>query len=81
MILFAQDIPPLTIVLIVASVIGLIILLVIFAIFINYFRWWIQSVTTGASIRMLDLIGMTFRKVNPTVIVRSKIMAVQAGLD
>ena len=81
MILFAQDIPPLTIVLIVASVIGLIILLVIFAIFINYFRWWIQSVTTGAGIRMLDLIGMTFRKVNPTVIVRSKIMAVQAGLD
>src|SRR5690606_23214372 len=25
-------------------------------------------------------LGMTFRKVNPTVIVRSKIMAVQAGL-
>jgi uncharacterized protein YqfA (UPF0365 family) len=29
---------------------------------------------------MWDLIGMTFRRVNPTVIVRSKIMAVQAGL-
>ena len=27
-----------------------------------------------------DLLGMTFRKVNPAVIVRSKIMAVQAGL-
>ena len=40
---------------------------------------WIQSVTTGAGIGIFDLLGMTFRKVNPTVIVRSKIMAVQAG--
>ena len=30
---------------------------------------------------MLDLIGMTFRKVNQTVIVRSKVMAVKAGLS
>jgi uncharacterized protein YqfA (UPF0365 family) len=37
-------------------------------------------VTTRASIGIFDLLGMTFRKVNPTVIVRSKIMAVQAGL-
>ncbi|MCG8586578.1 MAG: flotillin-like protein FloA [Pirellulales bacterium] len=54
--------------------------LVMLAIFARYFRLWIQSVTTGANIGMLDLLGMTFRKVNPTVIVRSKIMAVQAGL-
>ena len=33
-----------------------------------------------AEIGIFDLLGMTFRKVNPTVIVRSKIMAVQAGL-
>ncbi len=51
-----------------------------FAVFARYFRLWIQSVTTGASIGIFDLLGMTFRKVNPTVIVRSKIMAVQAGL-
>ena len=51
-----------------------------FAIFARYFRLYIQSVTTGASIGIFDLLGMTFRKVNPTVIVRSKIMAVQAGL-
>ena len=59
---------------------GLIVALVFFAIFARYFRLWIQSVTTGAKIGILDLLGMTFRKVNPTVIVRSKIMAVQAGL-
>ncbi|MCA9245861.1 MAG: flotillin-like protein FloA [Planctomycetales bacterium] len=58
----------------------LVVILVIFAIFARYFRLWIQSVTTGAGIGILDLLRMTFRKVNPSVIVRTKIMAVQAGL-
>ena len=56
------------------------VLLIAFAVFARYFRLWIQSVATGARIGIFDLLGMTFRKVNPTVIVRSKIMAVQAGL-
>ena len=50
------------------------------AVFARYFRFWIQSKTTGAGIGIFDLLGMTFRKVNPRVIVRSKIMAVQAGM-
>jgi uncharacterized protein YqfA (UPF0365 family) len=54
--------------------------LILFAVMARYFRLWIQSVTTRANIGILDLLGMTFRKVNPTVIVRSKIMATQAGL-
>src|SRR5687768_6311897 len=57
---------------------ALIVLLAFIAIFARYFRLWIQSVTTGAGIGILDLLRMTFRKVNPTVITRSKIMAVQA---
>ena len=59
---------------------ALIFALFAFVVFARYFRLWIQSVTTGAGIGIFDLLGMTFRKVNPTVIVRSKIMAVQAGL-
>jgi uncharacterized protein YqfA (UPF0365 family) len=55
-------------------------MLIAFAVFARYFRLWIQSVATGARIGIFDLLGMSFRKVNPTVIVRSKIMAVQAGL-
>jgi uncharacterized protein YqfA (UPF0365 family) len=54
--------------------------LAIMAVLARYFRLYIQSVTSGAGIGMFDLMGMTFRKVNPAVIVRSKIMAVQAGL-
>src|SRR5262245_59188444 len=64
--------------------IGLVVLIIvglaIFAIVARYFRLWIQSLTTGAGIGIVDLIRMTLRKVNPTVITRSKIMAVQAGL-
>jgi uncharacterized protein YqfA (UPF0365 family) len=66
---------------VVGAVVVLIVLLVIVAVFANYFRLWIQSFLTGAGITIWDLIGMTFRKVNKDVIVKSKIMAVQAGLD
>jgi uncharacterized protein YqfA (UPF0365 family) len=55
--------------------------LIFLGVFARYFRLWIQSATTGAGIGILDLLRMTFRKVNPAVILRSKIMAVQAGLD
>lgn len=54
--------------------------LIFFAIFMYFFRWWIQSKLTKAGIGLGDLIGMTLRKVRPGVIVPSKIMAVQAGL-
>jgi uncharacterized protein YqfA (UPF0365 family) len=65
---------------IIVILVMLVIGLILFAVFARYFRLWIQSVTTGAGIGIFDLLGMTFRKVNPTIIVRSKIMAVQAGL-
>ena len=58
----------------------LIVFLVLAAIVANYFRLWIQSFLTKAGVTMFDLIGMTFRKVNKDVIVKTKIMAVQAGL-
>ncbi|MDR0871249.1 MAG: flotillin-like protein FloA [Planctomycetaceae bacterium] len=55
--------------------------LVLLAVFLRFFPLWIQSLMAGAGVGILDLIGMTFRKVNLDVIVRSKIMVVQAGLD
>ncbi|MEM9366537.1 MAG: flotillin-like protein FloA [Planctomycetota bacterium] len=56
-------------------------ILVVIAVFANYFGLWIQSQLTGSRISFLNLIGMTFRKVNARSIVRSKIMATQAGLS
>lgn len=67
---------------------GLVIALILFAVmlvgmlvFASYFGLWIQSKLTQSDISIWNLIGMTFRKVNARSIVRSKIMATQAGLD
>ncbi|MBI3464002.1 MAG: flotillin-like protein FloA [Planctomycetes bacterium] len=57
-----------------------IILLFLVIFFAKFFNLWIQSITTGAGVGFFDLIGMWLRKVNATVIVRSQIMAIQAGL-
>ncbi len=78
--LLGQGDDPWMIGIIVAIVIAFFFGLIILAVFARYFRLWIQSVSTGASIGIWDLLGMTFRKVSPAVIVRTKIMAVQAGL-
>jgi uncharacterized protein YqfA (UPF0365 family) len=79
MFLLAQS--PTQVILFVVGGVGIIFGLIFLVVFTRYFRFWIQSKTTGAGIGIFDLLGMTFRKVSPAVIVRSKIMAVQAGLD
>lgn len=47
----------------------------------TYGTLWIQAWTSGAQVKMMDLVGMGFRKVRPNVIVNAKIMAKQAQLD
>lgn len=79
MLLFAQPAPS-TLFAIVAAAVILIGFLIFAAIFAQYFRLWIQSLLTNADITIWDLIGMTFRKVNATTIVKTKIMATQAGI-
>ena len=54
--------------------------LIVLGVFARYFRLYIQSFMSRAGIGIWDLVGMTFRKVRPEVIVQAKIMAVQAGL-
>ena len=54
--------------------------IVFMAVLARYFNLWIQCIFTRADINIWQLMMMSIRKVNPTVIVRSKIMAVQAGL-
>jgi len=55
-------------------------LLVFFAMFAPVFPLWIQAVSAGAPIGPLQMVVMKLKKVNPRVIVTSRIMAVQAGL-
>lgn len=60
--------------------IAVIFALIFFAIFARFISLYIQCWMTGAGISFPHLIMMTIRKVNPSVIVRAKIIAVQAGL-
>lgn len=59
-------------------------LLVAFGLLIFMLRFlglWIQAKVSNATVSMVSLIGMWFRKVNPRVIVLSRIQAVKAGLE
>ncbi len=63
------------------AIVGGIILLLIVVMLIQYIGLWFQALLSGARVAILDLIGMRFRKVNPNVIVQSRIEAVKAGLE
>ncbi len=66
---------------IILGIAALVILLIGGFVFLRFFPLWIQSRMASAGVSMIDLIRMTFRRISPEVIIRSKIMAVQAGLD
>ena len=59
---------------------GLVVLVLLMFIF-RYISLWFQALLSGASVGLFELIGMGFRKVDPRVIVLSRIRAVKAGLD
>ncbi len=68
-------------VLMVVGVLFLILLGIIFLfLFGRYFKLWLRAFVTRARIGPLSLVFMSLRKVNPVIIVDTKIMAVQAGL-
>ena len=59
---------------------GSLFVLIFLAVFARYFGLWVQCKFTQAGVTLPNLVMMSIRKVNPSVIVRSKIMAVQTGL-
>ncbi len=61
--------------------VGLLVLLVLALLMFKYFSLWIQCITTNADINFITLVAMSLRKINPRIIVQSKIAAVQSGLD
>lgn len=65
---------------VVAVVVGIPVLIFVVA-FIAFFRLYIRALLSGARVGLLSLVGMSLRKVNPAVIVDSRIMAVKAGLE
>jgi uncharacterized protein YqfA (UPF0365 family) len=71
---------PQAILLIIGAVVVLVVVFLFFLV-VREFNLWIQAVTSGARVGFLDLVMMRFRKVNPRVIVLSRIQAVKSGLD
>jgi uncharacterized protein YqfA (UPF0365 family) len=64
----------------IALIVGAVVVLVFLVVLLKFFKLWIQAYFSKADVSLFSLVGMWLRKVNATVIVNSKIMAVQAGL-
>ena len=54
--------------------------IVFLVLFIKFFGLWFRALISGAPVGMARLIGMWLRKVNPGVIVDSRIMLAKAGI-
>ncbi len=66
---------------IVGNALAILAALVVSLVAFHYGTLWIQAYLCGADVRMMELIGMSFRRVKPGLIVRAKIMGAQAGLN
>jgi len=62
-------------------IIIIIALIVLFYFIGSAISLWVQALVSGASIGLLNIVFMRFRKIPPKLIVNSKIMAVKAGID
>jgi len=66
---------------VVGLVVVVIVVLVLFAVFFQFVGLYVQAMSSGARVSLLELIGMRLRRVNAVVIVRSRIQALRAGLQ
>lgn len=60
-------------------VVGLVLLVIVVVLF-QFLGLWFQALLSNAKVRLTDLIGMRFRKVEARTIVLSRIRAVKSGL-
>jgi uncharacterized protein YqfA (UPF0365 family) len=77
--LFAADLDANSAVLVLGAFILAILAIAILFIVMIYGSLWFQAYMSNARVSLFSLIGMTLRQVDARVIVRSKIMAMQAG--
>lgn len=66
--------------LIIILIVGALALLIFLAFISRFLGLWIQAMVSGAPVGLGMLVGMWLRKVNPKVIVHTRIQAVKAGL-
>ena len=59
----------------------LIVILIVVAVMWRFLGLYIRAWISGAHVGLLDLIGMSLRRVNPVAIVNARVQATRAGLD
>jgi uncharacterized protein YqfA (UPF0365 family) len=64
-----------------ALIIAAVILLVLFGFIFKFGSLWIQAQLSGAPISPFNLVGMSLRRVDPSMITLARIMSKKAGLD
>ncbi|NQT14549.1 MAG: flotillin-like FloA family protein [Planctomycetes bacterium] len=69
-----------TIVLIVVALVPLLFFLCVAVVFASIFSVWLRALTSGVPLRILEILGMKFRKTDPRVIVRALVLATHAGV-
>lgn len=68
------------IVMLIGAGIILVLAFIVFVYMASYFGLWLQAFTSGARVSFINIILMRLRKISPSVIVESRIMAEKAGL-
>src|SRR5437899_793766 len=63
--------------LLVIGVIGLVFMIILF----KYGLLYIQAALSGAHVGLLQLVGMSLRRVSPQTIVMARVMSVKAGIE
>ena len=64
-----------------ALVVGGLLTLLIVVILLKFGGIWLQAYMSGADVRLMSLIGMSLRRIKPSLIVTAKVMGGQAGLN
>ena len=72
---------PIQVVLMIGLIVLILMVLVVGSLVLRDFALWIQAGLSGARVGFFELIGMRLRKVNPSVIVLTRIQAVKSGLN
>lgn len=63
------------------GIVGVVFIIIFIAIFFQFASLWFQALLSNASVSILDMVAMRFRKVDVRTIVYSRIRAVKAGMD
>ncbi|MEM9253670.1 MAG: flotillin-like FloA family protein, partial [Planctomycetota bacterium] len=72
---------PIGVIGIVIGIVVFIVVIVLLAFIGRFFGLWLQALVSGAPVGLFNLVGMWLRKVNPRIIVLSRIQAVKAGME